>query len=56
VFEVCPWNGHTDNSAYIVQLANGGRRIRLTPEAVDVLKRHRIEQNEERLRRGIRIP
>src|SRR5919112_2219655 len=23
VLEVCPWNGHTDNSAYIVQLANG---------------------------------
>ena len=52
VLEVCPWNGHTDNSAYIEQLANRGRRIRLTPEAVDALKRHRIEQNEERLRRG----
>ena len=32
--------------------AKGRRRIRLTPEAVDALKRHRIEQNEERLRRG----
>ena len=32
--------------------AKGRRRIRLTPEAVDALKRHRIAQNEERLRRG----
>src|SRR5215212_5074618 len=23
VLEACPWNAHTDNSAYIVQLANG---------------------------------
>jgi len=30
----------------------GRRRLRLTPEAVDALKRHRIAQNEERLRQG----
>ncbi len=24
VLEECPWNGHTDNSAYIVQFATGG--------------------------------
>ena len=23
ILEECPWNGHTDNAAYIVQLANG---------------------------------
>lgn len=32
--------------------AKGRRRIRLTPEAVDALKRHKVEQNEEILRRG----
>jgi integrase len=32
--------------------AKGRRRLRLTPEAVDALKRHRIAQNEERLRQG----
>jgi hypothetical protein len=32
--------------------AKGRRRIRLTPEAVDALKRHKVAQNEERLRQG----
>jgi len=32
--------------------AKGRRRIRLTPEAVDALKRHKVAQNEQRLRQG----
>jgi integrase len=32
--------------------AKGRRRLRLTPEAVDALKRHRVAQKEERLRQG----
>jgi integrase len=32
--------------------AKGRRRIGLTPESVEALKRHRVAQNEERLRRG----
>jgi integrase len=32
--------------------SNGRRTIRLTPEAVEALKKHRIAQNEDRLRQG----
>ena len=32
--------------------AKGRRRMRLTPEAVDALKRHRVTQNEQRLQQG----
>jgi len=32
--------------------AKGRRRIRLTPEALGAIRRHRIAQNEERLERG----
>ena len=32
--------------------AKGRRRIGLTPEAVETLRRHRVAQNKERLRRG----
>jgi hypothetical protein len=32
--------------------SKGRRKIRLTSEAVEVLKRHKVAQNEERLRQG----
>jgi integrase len=32
--------------------AKGRRRIRLTPEALGAIRRHRIAQNEKRLERG----
>ena len=32
--------------------AKGRRRIRLTPEAIEALKKHRIAQHQERLQQG----
>ena len=43
---------HDGKSFNLPKTAKGRRRIRLTPEAVEALTKHRIGQNKERLRHG----
>jgi integrase len=43
---------HDGKSFSLPKTAKGRRRIRLTPEAIESLKRHRIAQHQERLKQG----